>query len=307
MGSAPARGNTCAGLVEGFGIGSVQTTMVYNRDTADADSNGPGSTWGRTHGIGWDQGSSANASQTTATPPSSRYAQQYAACIQGHAQEPHDAADTQPADSPTSVIVEHTATPAVTLATPRPEQKTRHSSESQKYALASAGEQQTEQKQMQTRTTHTVDAPQQVAQPEAAAATTATATAIEDALDMPSFDLLVLVDGSWHFASEQPVAANAEAAGEADAAEDALPSAEEPAWLQQAWAQVHDKDLVDADPDAPGTGLTGHFEGASAAGPPASAPAAVATSPDTPLALEHASALSQVLVTGVLVGMLDTA
>jgi len=49
MGSAPARGNTCAGLVEGFGIGSVQTTMVYNRDTADADSNGPGSTWGRTH------------------------------------------------------------------------------------------------------------------------------------------------------------------------------------------------------------------------------------------------------------------
>ena len=44
-----ARGNTCAGLVEGFGIGSVQTTMVYNRDTADADSNGPGSTRGRTH------------------------------------------------------------------------------------------------------------------------------------------------------------------------------------------------------------------------------------------------------------------
>ena len=50
MGSAPARGIACAGLVEGFGIGSVQTTMVYNRDTADVDSNGPGSTWGRTHG-----------------------------------------------------------------------------------------------------------------------------------------------------------------------------------------------------------------------------------------------------------------
>ena len=77
------------------------------------------------------------------------------------------------------------------------------------------------------------------------------------------------------------------------------------AWLQQAWAQVHNKDLVDADPVAPGTGLTGHFDGESAAGSPASAPAVVATSPDTPLALEHVPTLGQVLVTGVLVNMLD--
>ena len=240
MGSAPARGNTCAGLVEGFGIGSVQTTMVYNRDTADADSNGPGSTWGRTHGIGWDQGSSANASQTTATPPSRKAAQRYAARTMGHTQGPYDAAEMQHADSPTSVIVEHTATPAVTLATPGPEQKTRHSSESQKYALASAGEQQTEQKQMQTRTTHTVDAPQQVAQPEAAAATTATAIAIDVDLGTPSCGLLahIHVYGSWHFASDVPMVANADDAGDADAAEGAPPSAEEPEWLQQACTSV---------------------------------------------------------------------
>ena len=159
MGSV-TRAEALAGLVEGTSTGSVQTTKVYVRDTTFADSNGPGSTGGRAHGIGWGQQSSSIAN-ATATPPSSRYAQQYAASIQGHAQEPHDAAETQHADSPTSVIVEHTATPAVTLATPRPEQKTRHSSESQKYALASAGEQQTEQKQ--TRTTQGVDAPQQVA------------------------------------------------------------------------------------------------------------------------------------------------
>ena len=41
MGSAQRAGNARAGLVEGIGIDSVQTTMVYDRDTADADSHGP--------------------------------------------------------------------------------------------------------------------------------------------------------------------------------------------------------------------------------------------------------------------------
>ena len=171
-------------LAEGISTGSVQSDTVYDIFDADADSTAQGSTRGRTHGIGWDQGSSANASQTTATPPSSKAAQRYAARTMGHTQGPYDAAETQNVDSPASVIVVHTATPAVPFATPSPKQRTRHASESQTGDLAEAGAQQTEQKQMQVRTTQDVDAPQQVAQPEAAAATTATAiaTAIELAL-----------------------------------------------------------------------------------------------------------------------------
>ena len=100
-----------------------------------------------------------------------------------------------------------------------------------------------------------------------------------------------------------PTAADA---GDADAETDALPSAEEPAWLEQAWAKLDDKDLVDANAIAPGTGLTGHSDGESAAGSPASAPVEAVTSPDMPPAHEHAPALSQVLATGVLVDMLAT-
>ena len=165
-------------LAEGISTGSVQSDTVYDIFDADADSTAQGSTRGRTHGIGWDQGSSANASQTTATPPSSKAAQRYAARTMGHTQGPYDAAEMQHADSPASVIVKHTATPAVSSATPRQLQMTRQASESQQGDLAEAGEQQTEQKQMQMRTTEAVDDPQQAAQPEAAAAEFAKTTAI---------------------------------------------------------------------------------------------------------------------------------
>ena len=55
MGSAPARGNACAGLVEGFGTGSVDSDIEYDifdsyadsTQTHYADSHGPGSTGGR--------------------------------------------------------------------------------------------------------------------------------------------------------------------------------------------------------------------------------------------------------------------
>ena len=95
--------------------------------------------------------------------------------------------------------------------------------------------------------------------------------------------------------------AGANDADDADAEEGALPGAQEPAWLHQAWAQVHDKDLVEADALPPSTGLTGHFDAESAAGSPASAPAEAVESPGIPPACEHVPALSQVLVTGVLV------
>ena len=227
--------------VEGISTGSVQSDTEYDIFDADADSTGQGSTRGRTHGIGWDHGSSANASQTTATPPSSKAAQRYAARTMGHTQGPYDAAETQNADSPASVIVVHTATPAASFATPRPMQKTRQASESQQGGLAEAGAQQTEQKQKQMRTTQDVDDPQQVAQPEAAAATTATAiaTAIELALCTRTTLVLdwtgpggacVLVLGDT-----QPIAGNQD---DADAGDDASPCAGEPAWLEQAWAKL---------------------------------------------------------------------
>ena len=81
----------------------------------------------------------------------------------------HDAADTPPPGSPASVMMWSTQPhQQPQIAKPRPQQKTRQASDSQKPdALASAGERQTEQKQ--TRTRHTVDAPQQTAQPDAAA------------------------------------------------------------------------------------------------------------------------------------------
>ena len=161
----------------------------------------------------------------------------------GHAQGPHDAAETQHADSPASVIVAHTATPAVSSAMkPHQLQMTRQASESQQGDLAEAGEQQTQEKQMQMRTTQAVDAPQQAAQPEAAAATTTTiATAIELALSSRTTLVLdwtgpggacVLVLGD-----AQPIAGDQ---GDADAGDDASPCAEEPEWLEQAWAKLHD-------------------------------------------------------------------
>ena len=102
----------------------------------------------------------------------------------GHTQGPYDAADTQNADSPASVIVAHTATPAVSSAKPRQLQMTRQASESQQGDLAEAGEQQTKQKQKQMRTTQAVDAPQQAAQPEAAAAKSANTTAIVSIIEL---------------------------------------------------------------------------------------------------------------------------
>ena len=50
MWSAPARGIACAGLVEGFGTGSVDSDIEYDVFDSYADSHGPGSTGGRTHG-----------------------------------------------------------------------------------------------------------------------------------------------------------------------------------------------------------------------------------------------------------------
>ena len=295
-------------LAEGISTGSVQSDTVYDIFDADADSTAQGSTRGRTHGIGWDQGSSANASQTTATPPSSKAAQRYAARTMGHTQGPYDAAETQNADSPASVIVVHTATPAVSSAKqPRQLQMTRQASESQQRDLAEAGGQQTKQKQKQMRTTQAVDAPQQAVQPEAAAAATTTtiATAIELALSTRTTLVLdwtglggacVLVLGD-----ARPIAGDQDAA---DAGDDSSPCAEQPEWLEQAWAKLHDKDLVDAGDIAPGTGLAEQFDEGSAAGSPASALADADTSPDIPPPHGHAPALSQVLATGILVDML---
>ena len=42
-------------------------------------------------------------------------------------------------------------------------------------------------------------------------------------------------------------------AADADAEAGALPSAVEPAWPEQVWAKLHNKDLADADAFAPGT------------------------------------------------------
>ena len=132
-------------------------TVIYHTVDADADSVGPGSDRDRAHGSSGVHYIPDNANPLP-TPPSRKSAQQHAARSTGHAQQPHDAADTSPPDSPASVIVAHTATPAASVAKPRPQQKTRQASDSQNPdALASAGGQQTEQKQ--TRTTRDVDAP----------------------------------------------------------------------------------------------------------------------------------------------------
>ena len=120
---------------------------IYQTVDADADSDGPGSDRGRAHGSSGVHNIPDNANPLP-TPPSRKSAQQHAARSTGHAQQPHDAADTPPPDSPASVIVAHTATPAAPDAKPRQEQMTRQSSTSQHDgALASAGAQQTEQKQ----------------------------------------------------------------------------------------------------------------------------------------------------------------
>ena len=295
----------------GLGIDTESEIRVYDILDADADSNGPGSTWGRTHGSSGVHNISDNANPLP-TPPSRKSAQQHAARSTGHAQQPHDAADTPPPDSPASVIVAHTATPAAPDAKPRQEQMTRQSSTSQHDgALASAGAQQTEQKQKQTRTTRDVDAPQQAAQPGAAAAKSANTTAIVSIVEL-ALSTGVPLTLSWagpgtacviELGVTQPVAADC---GDADAGDDASPCAEEPTWLKQAWAKLHDKDLVDADAFAPGTGLAGHFDEESAAGSLGSAPAEAVASPDIPLVHEPAPALSQVLATGGLVDMLTT-
>jgi hypothetical protein len=101
----------------------------------------------------------------------------------------------------------------------------------------------------------------------------------------------------------QPVADDC---GDANAGDDALPCAEEPEWLEHAWAKLHDKDLVEANAIAPGTGVAQPFGEESTAGSPASALAEEVASPDSPPVHEHAPALSQVLVTGGLVDMLTT-
>ena len=101
----------------------------------------------------------------------------------------------------------------------------------------------------------------------------------------------------------QPVAADC---GDADAGDDASLCAEEPKQLEQAWAKLHDKDLVDASAIAPGTGLTQPFDEESTAGPPASTLAEGVMSPGSPPVHEHAPALDQVLATGAIVSMLDT-
>ena len=110
-------------LVEGFSTDSVRNDTVYTTIRADADSDGPGSTRGRTHGsfafgvqtfLVRERQSTSNIAKQVKT------AQQHAARSMGHAQKPHDAAETPPIGSPaTSVIVAHTTTPA-SFATRRP-------------------------------------------------------------------------------------------------------------------------------------------------------------------------------------------
>ena len=112
------------------GVGADDSTVLdqdsrysdtYDTDDADADSNtAQGSAEGLTgaararmvaQGCTHSSQTPSLASRL-ATPPSRTAAQQYAAHSMGHAQEPHDAADTPPQDSAASVIMEHTATPA---------------------------------------------------------------------------------------------------------------------------------------------------------------------------------------------------
>ena len=75
----------------GLGIDTDSEIRVYDILDADADSNGPGSTWGRTHGSSGVHDIPDNANPLP-TPPSRKSAQQHAARSTGHAQQPHDVA-----------------------------------------------------------------------------------------------------------------------------------------------------------------------------------------------------------------------
>ena len=97
--------------VEGISTGTVQCDTDYDVFDSYADSHGPGSTGGRTHGIGWDQQFSASA-KPPSTPTSKETAQQYAARSMEHAQKLQDAAEAQHVASPDSVMVAHKTTPA---------------------------------------------------------------------------------------------------------------------------------------------------------------------------------------------------
>ena len=103
--------NARGGLVEGFGTSSVDSDVEYDVFDSYADRHGPGSTGGRTHGIGWDQQFSASA-KPPSTPTSKETAQQYAARSMEHAQKLQDAAEAQHVASPDSVMVAHKTTPA---------------------------------------------------------------------------------------------------------------------------------------------------------------------------------------------------
>ena len=98
-----------------------------------------------------------------------------------------------------------------------------------------------------------------------------------------------------------PIAADA---GDADAEADALPSAEEPTRLEQAWARPCDKGAISAGGIAADTGPAGQFDEQSTAGTLSSALAEAATSRDTLPTREPPSPLDRVLATGPISDML---
>ena len=240
-------------LAEGISTGSVQSDTVYDVFDSYADSHGPGSTGGRTHGIGWDQQSSANA-KPPSTPPSKETAQQYAARSMEHAQKLQDAAEAQHVASPDSVMVAHKTTPA-SFAKTRQQQKTPPASETQTQdALASAEEQQKQQEQVQTHTTHTIGGQPRAAQPVAVKTDTAIATAIPAIENALSTGTPLVPERTGLMGACVVVLDDAQSVGADCDIEDTVedgPDAAEPAWLQEAWSTLHDKNMVAMVPQPP--------------------------------------------------------